>query len=105
MRRCPRRGFCLASRRTSSRVSSRVGGRQGGVRVGPCVLDQAQVPGEQGAGRRDPAGPRTGPPLLLCNGIGMRLEALQPFVDALDPAIEVIRPSLLTPLITGFLAS
>jgi hypothetical protein len=25
------------------------------------------------------------PPLLLCNGIGARLELLQPFVDALDP--------------------
>jgi poly(3-hydroxyalkanoate) depolymerase len=36
-------------------------------------------------------GTGSGPPLLLCNGIGMRLEALQPFVDALDPAIEVIR--------------
>ena len=36
-------------------------------------------------------GTGTGPPLLLCNGIGMRLKALQPFVDALDPAIEVIR--------------
>jgi len=35
-------------------------------------------------------GTGTGPPLLLCNGIGMRLEAWQPFVDALDPAIEVI---------------
>ena len=33
----------------------------------------------------------TGSPLLLCNGIGMRLEAWRPFVDALDPAIEVIR--------------
>jgi poly(3-hydroxyalkanoate) depolymerase len=36
-------------------------------------------------------GTGTGPPLLLCNGIGMRLEALRPFVHALDPAIEVIR--------------
>lgn len=35
-------------------------------------------------------GTGTGPPLLLCNGIGMRLEAWQPFVDALDPAIKVI---------------
>ena len=35
-------------------------------------------------------GTGTGPPLLLCNGIGMRLEAWRPFVDALDPAIEVI---------------
>ncbi|HTS98277.1 MAG TPA: poly(3-hydroxyalkanoate) depolymerase [Streptosporangiaceae bacterium] len=29
-------------------------------------------------------------PLLLCNGIGARLELLQPFVDALDPSLEVI---------------
>ena len=36
-------------------------------------------------------GTGAGPPLLLCNGVGMRLEALRPFVDALDPAIEVIR--------------
>lgn len=32
-----------------------------------------------------------GPPLLLCNGIGAGFEALQPFVDAIDPAVEVIR--------------
>jgi len=31
------------------------------------------------------------PPLLLCNGIGASLELLDPFVDALDPALEVIR--------------
>src|SRR5208282_2846231 len=31
------------------------------------------------------------PPLLLCNGIGASLEALQPFVDALDPQRTVIR--------------
>src|SRR5437588_8871944 len=30
-------------------------------------------------------------PLLLMNGIGVNLEVLQHFVDALDPAIEVIR--------------
>jgi pimeloyl-ACP methyl ester carboxylesterase len=36
-------------------------------------------------------GTGTAPPLLLCNGFGMRLEAWRPFVDALDPAIEVIR--------------
>ncbi len=30
-------------------------------------------------------------PLLLCNGIGARLEMLQPFVDALDPKQPVIR--------------
>jgi len=31
------------------------------------------------------------PPLVLCNGIGARLELLQPFVDALDPRREVVR--------------
>ena len=30
-------------------------------------------------------------PLLLMNGIGANLDLLQPFVDALDPSIEVIR--------------
>lgn len=30
-------------------------------------------------------------PLLLCNGIGASVEMLQPLVDALDPALEVIR--------------
>src|SRR5438270_3180261 len=41
----------------------------------------------KGDGKVD--GTRT--PLLLLNGIGVNLEVLQPFVDALDPAIEVIR--------------
>ena len=36
-------------------------------------------------------GTASGPPLLLCNGIGASFEALQPFVDSVDPAIEVIR--------------
>jgi poly(3-hydroxyalkanoate) depolymerase len=31
------------------------------------------------------------PPLLLCSGIGVSLELLQPFVDALDPRRGVIR--------------
>jgi poly(3-hydroxyalkanoate) depolymerase len=31
------------------------------------------------------------PPLLLCNGIGVSLELLQPFVDELDPQRPVIR--------------
>jgi len=30
-------------------------------------------------------------PLLLCNGIGASLDLLQPFVDALDPSLDVIR--------------
>ena len=29
------------------------------------------------------------PPLVLCNGIGARLELLQPFVNALDPRLPV----------------
>lgn len=36
-------------------------------------------------------GTDSGPPLLLCNGIGASLELLQPFVDAVDPRITVIR--------------
>jgi len=31
------------------------------------------------------------PPLVLCNGIGARLELLQPFVDHVDPRVEVVR--------------
>lgn len=31
-----------------------------------------------------------GTPLLLCNGIGASLDLLEPFVDALDPRIEVV---------------
>lgn len=30
-------------------------------------------------------------PLLICNGIGASLDLLQPFVDHLDPSIEVVR--------------
>src|SRR5260221_9587408 len=37
------------------------------------------------------SGNGTRTPLLLVNGIGVNLEVLQPFVDALDPTIEVIR--------------
>ncbi|MEU4317578.1 poly(3-hydroxyalkanoate) depolymerase [Nocardia fluminea] len=32
-----------------------------------------------------------GRPLLMCNGIGAKLELLAPFLDRLDPAIPVIR--------------
>src|SRR5260370_16173555 len=37
------------------------------------------------------SGNGTRTPLLLMNGIGVNIEVLQPFVDALAPAIEVIR--------------
>ena len=47
------------------------------------------------AGRRLRVAVREGdgrrPPLLLCNGLGVRLEGLQPFVDALRPETGVIR--------------
>lgn len=36
-------------------------------------------------------GSEPGPPLLMCNGIGASLDLLQPFVDALDPRIGVVR--------------
>ena len=52
----------------------------GTVAVGSQLLRVAVRPGDG-----------TRPPLVLANGIGASLEALQPFVDHLDPAIEVIR--------------
>lgn len=36
-------------------------------------------------------GTARGTPLVLCNGIGASLDLLQPFVDRLDPRIEVVR--------------
>jgi poly(3-hydroxyalkanoate) depolymerase len=36
-------------------------------------------------------GSEPGTPLLLCNGIGAGLDVLQPFVDRVDPRIEVVR--------------
>ncbi|EWT01946.1 poly(3-hydroxyalkanoate) depolymerase [Intrasporangium oryzae NRRL B-24470] len=35
-------------------------------------------------------GTGSGPPLVLCNGIGANLELLQPFVAEVDPRIEVV---------------
>ena len=55
------------------------------VAVGGQRLRVAIRPGTNGAG----SPPR--PPLLLINGIGARLEALEPFAAAVDPAVEVIR--------------
>ena len=56
------------------------------VTVGPQRLRVAVRPG-----RPNEAGHPPRPPLLLINGIGARLEALEPFAAALDPAAEVIR--------------
>jgi poly(3-hydroxyalkanoate) depolymerase len=36
-------------------------------------------------------GTAPGPPLVLCSGIGASLDLLQPFVDEVDPRIEVVR--------------
>ena len=54
------------------------------VTVGPQPLRVAIRPGAGG-------GAGAGPPLLLCNGIGAPLEAVEPFTGALDPAVEVVR--------------
>jgi poly(3-hydroxyalkanoate) depolymerase len=61
-----------------------------------CVTDGTAVPAVfdrtvHGPQLRVSVRPGTGPPLLLCNGIGASLDLLQPFVDALDPAIPVVR--------------
>jgi poly(3-hydroxyalkanoate) depolymerase len=55
------------------------------VTVGGQLLQVAIRPGTNEAG----GAPRL--PLLLINGIGARLELLEPFVRELDPAVEVIR--------------
>ena len=55
------------------------------VTVGGQRLRVAIRPGPNEPGRP----PRL--PLLLINGIGARLELLEPFVAALDPAVDVIR--------------
>ena len=55
------------------------------VTVGGQLLRVAIRPGLTEAGGT----PRT--PLLLINGIGANMELLEPFVTALDPALEVIR--------------
>jgi poly(3-hydroxyalkanoate) depolymerase len=68
------------------------------VAVGGQVVRVAVRPGRrEGFWRRKAAAAAangTSPhvvPLLLINGIGASLELLEPFVDALDPAIEVVR--------------
>jgi poly(3-hydroxyalkanoate) depolymerase len=53
------------------------------VTVGGQILRVAVRPGRPGTQSRVP--------LLMINGIGASLDLLQPFVDALDPSIEVIR--------------
>ena len=73
-----------------------VGGQQLRVSIRPGRPTQPPGPGWSARpGRGATLGPVAAPspsvPLLLINGIGASLELLQPFVDALDPAIEVVR--------------
>src|SRR2546422_5046885 len=56
---------------------------QAGPPTIPVRGQRLRVPIRKGDGTRTP--------LLLLNGIGVNFEVLQQFVDALDPAIEVIR--------------
>ena len=59
------------------------------VAVDGQLIRVAIRPGRGRAGV--PAGGPAGVPLLIINGIGASLELLAPFVDAVDPAIEVVR--------------
>ena len=59
-----------------------VGGQQLRVAVRHGNASRNGTPGDANASRV---------PLLLLNGIGASLELLQPFVDELDPALDVIR--------------
>ena len=36
-------------------------------------------------------GTASGSPLVLCNGIGANLDVFEPFVDQVDPRIEVVQ--------------
>jgi poly(3-hydroxyalkanoate) depolymerase len=56
------------------------------VAVGGQLVRVAVRPARRGRRSRPSA-----TPLLLMNGIGASLELLQPFVDEVDPALEVIR--------------
>lgn len=57
------------------------------VAIGGQLVRIAVRPGR----RRWRGKPASATPLLLINGIGASLELLEPFVDELDPALEVIR--------------
>ena len=80
-----------AGQRSSACVRA---GRAGADQLPPGAgaADDPQHRGRRPAAARRRSGPGpAGLPLLLINGIGASLELLQPFVDELDPAIEVIR--------------
>ncbi len=56
---------------------------------GSLITRTATVRGQQLRIRQRTGSPGQ-PPLLLCNGIGVSLERVEPFVAALDPAIGVV---------------
>lgn len=61
--------------------------------TGTAVVERDRVVnvGRRSVRVRVRPGTGDGPPLVLANGIGVPLEVLDPFVAALDPAIEVVR--------------
>ncbi len=75
------------------RASRGSGAEPGGSHIGDDLVSMLAV---RGLPVRVSVRPATGelsgePPLLLCNGIGVSFEVLQPLVDALDPQRGVIR--------------
>jgi len=66
-----------------------IGGQLIRVAVRPARRGLPGLPGLHRGHSQRSRPPRT--PLLLINGIGASLELLQPFVDEVDPALEVIR--------------
>jgi poly(3-hydroxyalkanoate) depolymerase len=60
-------------------------------RVGPAERIQMLTVGGRVLRVASRDGDPDRPPLLLCNGIGGRLELFQPFVDVLDPQRAIIR--------------
>ncbi len=76
----------MTAERPVRRTADRKAGRRDRIRTVSVRGLQARV------SVRPARGTHTGrPPLLLCNGIGVSLEALQPFVDALDPDRGLVR--------------
>ncbi|MBJ7530382.1 MAG: alpha/beta fold hydrolase, partial [Nocardioides sp.] len=83
----------------SPTMATRGPGGPGGPRAddrGPAAPDRIRTIAVRRIPVRVSVRPGTGaltgePPLLLCNGIGASLEALQPLVDSLDPRRGVVR--------------
>ena len=59
--------------------------------MGAVERESRLVIGRQSLAVRVRPGTGDGPPLVLMNGIGAAMDVLNPFVEALDPQIEVVR--------------